>query len=268
MSGPSLETRKRWREQAQGVCLEFVSRDERGEPITYWGRSSFNVRAARVAALALLHLADEQAVFEDWTRSKGLGPESGHKFALDEWGRLYGPARVGMRGFNEQHDNFTAAGWTVAIPSILDELVPVYKRHGGGWPGRLAREWPGDSRAPMGRSLARLGRRVLESLEGQPDECERCKGGGWVRESGFVDEEATAAREDVHRGSVCEAMPGLYEWLQHCPDCHGTGDNLQGYLPEVEETAQERWKAGRSRHRQLITPPGEDDLLPPAADGP
>ena len=215
--------------------------------------SPFSVRRAREAARALLPLAEEQSVFEDWTRARGMGPENREPgaFALDEW--FYFSPKFRWSAVD--------GGWAVAeSPVTVDgvEFFPaVTLADAGGWPGKLASEWsrercpnrceptpeaaaddterwhgPDDSvcergwvpsgrdrRAPMGRSLARLGRRVLEALEGQPDECEACDGEGWW---------------------VIGGLDGSPPEREGCPDCHGTGDNLRGELPKVVETRQER----------------------------
>ncbi len=186
----------------------------------------FDVRVVRAAALELVALEDVQAVFEDWTRARGLGPENRGPGAFK--------LEVSCAGCY-QNDRLNAG-------SILEEEPCPWCHAPGGWPGKLAREWPGDSRAPMGRALARLGRRVLEVLEGQPDECESCGGSG-ESESSIV--EALTAAVGVS-GTITLTGSGD-DVIVSCPDCHGTGANLRGRLPPVEMTARERFEAGAAR---------------------
>lgn len=71
----------------------------------------------------------------------------------------------------------------------------------------------GDRRADIvtAPARARLARRVLDALEGQPSECEECEGDGVV----------VVFDED-------ESGPVFLE--DACPDCRGTGHNLRGVL--------------------------------------
>lgn len=176
------------------------------------GALAFDVHAAREASLALVALEDEQAVFEDWCRERGMGPEnrSRRAFSPDQW--AYGWTRG-------EDDALTKRGFTRsdAVVSFDDAsyAYPYVRPSRGGWPGKLAREWPGDRRAPMGRTLAKLGRAVLRALEGQPSECQNPK---------------------------CEAGQRTYSvgGPVECSICHGTGHNLRGCLPEVEPSPQLR----------------------------
>jgi hypothetical protein len=151
------------------------------------GHVLFDVHAVRGAALGLIALEDEQAVFEDWCRLRGLGPE------------------------NRKPGAFTECGCCT-----------------GGWPGKLAREWPGDNRAPMGRSLARLGRRVLGAIEGQPSACGRC------------------SFEHNGESDFSGITTSIHGWFV-CPDCKGTGHNLRGTLPPLEWSPAARRKGFEAR---------------------
>jgi len=159
---------------------------------------AIDVHAAREHAKTLVALADEQAVFEDWTRAKGLGPENREPGAFDPC---------------------TGCVWCAGMEGRC-----LIGERDGGWPGKLAREWPGDSRAPMGRSLARLGQRILDMLEGQPSTCQGCSGRG-TKDSGPLSFDRLMDGTSLS----WEAMfPGP------CEDCHGTGHNLAGKLPAQE----------------------------------
>lgn len=152
----------------------------------------FDVTLARAHARELVALEAEQGRFEAWTRSLGCGPETGVAWAWRESG-----------GFGE---------WT--------ELGP-------GWPGQLAQEWPGDSRAPMGRSLARRGRLILAALEDQPDKCEACNGSGLC---------------------TLSMLSRPHAKDHSCLRCNGSGHNLRGFLPPVEWPSVVRRKVADSAH--------------------
>ena len=207
---------------------------------------NFNVRAAREAARALLPLEAEQAVFEDWTRARGMGPENRELGAFAGWVHwTYAKSFAERLAFEMRgYDWMGGKVWREADGCMWFPMVKGVDL--GGWPGKQAREWPGDRRAPMGRSLARLGRRVLEALEGQPDGCERCDGLGGLIEgecSWVPSRPIPPTQRPVVGAAVCTPEP--FE----CPDCHGTGDNLRGHLPEVECTAQEQDRHERCRPR-------------------
>jgi hypothetical protein len=89
-----------------------------------------------------------------------------------------------------------------------------------------------DPRAPMGRTLARLGRDLLAALEGQPSECQArgCHGGRLNSEP---------------------LIQVTHDALPPCPDCHGTGHNLRGVLPAVEVPAARRRKGYEARRGQV-----------------
>jgi hypothetical protein len=197
------------------------------------GSQLFDVARARAYADELIALELEHTVFVEWTQTQGKGPDNRERGAFV--------------------DVETDADWSEVAPG---RDIGIPRR--GGWPGKLAREWgtvpceackgkrgsmapdyrpevfglalpaeswrwcepckgtgrtpkPGaDRRAPQGRSLARVGRRLLAALEGQPDECL-----GWCWSG--------------------DSSPGAVP-VKDCPDCHGTGHNLRGVMPEVEVT--------------------------------
>lgn len=145
------------------------------------GSIAFDVAAVREYATALVALAEDQDAFEAWARERGLGPENREPGAFVAKGWRCRACGAAMRNGDDDSacracDNLDVTGddW------IESEFC-------GGWPGNLAREWAvlgNDSRAPMGRSLARLGQRILDMLEGecwwapsakrQPSECTGC----------------------------------------------------------------------------------------------
>ena len=206
---------------------------------------SIDVAAAREHALELRALADEQAVFEEWTQTKGRGPGNREAGAFDsnwsdarergeailECGECGGHGMVNM-GHGDVQDCPADCYYGQA-------RVP----HRGGWPGKLAREWADSfvcnvcddgwvrypteyalpkgrclrcrterkrrTQAPMGRALARLGQHILDALEGQPGGCQ---------------------------ADGCER--GHLEWGGEinpvCLACNGSGHNLRGTLPPIE----------------------------------
>jgi len=175
-----------------GTCsrVEYI---ERG--------GTFDVHAAREHASKLVALDDEQHVFEQWCL---------------EWGWLA--------------DKRVFGRWCDACLGYVRPGGPCGACDGsgilaGGWPGKLARQWPGDRRAPMGRSYARLGRRILAALEGQPSACQSC--GGWGKPS-------TQMRGD-HVAHVLRRgpLPVLAALMRPCATCDGTGRNLRGALPPI-----------------------------------
>lgn len=134
----------------------------------------FDVHAARAYGERLLAMADEYEVFADWTRARGRGPE---------------------------------------------DFI------NGRWPGPMAREYTRYLRScdasvatnkvgfANGKIMAKLGRRLLSALEGQPSECQTCEGHGQL--DGFVD------------GEFAYGAP------LECQSCQGTGHNLSGTLPPM-----------------------------------
>jgi hypothetical protein len=227
MSGQAKRSRWRYLTRRREALARLLARDPRMPRISAGGdighgfaasildgSAHFGVHAARELAHSLIALEDEQAEFEDWCRFEhGLGPENREPgaFVLDMW-FYFTPVCV---------ERAREGGWLVSDSPVTiggrawhPAVTPAGR---GGWPGKLAREWPGDSRAPMGRTLAKLGRDLLEALEGQPSECQ-------------ADECSEGLLPYDGEGEFCGFGP--------CPDCHGTGHNLRGVLPAVEVSVQ------------------------------
>jgi hypothetical protein len=253
MSGQAKRSRWRYLTRRRGALARLLARDPRMPRISAGGdighgfaasildgSAHFGVHAARELARRLIALEDEQAVLEDWTRARGLGPENREPGAFGVLGwecnvcGLQQPDSYD-EGCDRCGANNSALGWSGLR---------------GGWPGKLAREYadamtyeccgswrrevfvhdPGPCdeckdrharlrRAPMGRTMAKLGRDLLEALEGQPSECQ-------------ADECSEGLLPYDGEGEFCGFGP--------CPDCHGTGHNLRGVLPRVPVTPQLR----------------------------
>lgn len=216
------------------------------------GSARFDVHAARELAQRMVAMADEQAVFEDWCRDRGLGPEASHWRDWHDFDRDGLPRRP--------------PGWPGNLArEYADAMVKCNTCLGGeGW---LEPAWPEDpwtrcpacrdarkrfTMAPMGRSVARVGQRLLDMLDGndpgkpgcawapsappQPSECQTC--GGWVQ--------ATAKLAEAQAGPR-PPDPVVVDMLQPCPDCKGTGHNLRGFVPMM------RARPG-TRPRSLASP--------------
>jgi hypothetical protein len=119
-----------------------------------------------------------------------------------------------------------------------------------------------------GVALARLGRRLLDAIDGQPSECPSCDGaGGSAVLSGsgpvppqfaslaLLDAAARARRraigalELVHEGDAWEVRTV-------CEDCRGTGHNLAGVLPPITYSPQVR--AAMVDALEALSEPGEN----------
>jgi hypothetical protein len=228
----------------------------------------FDVHAARELALSMVSMADEQAVFEDWCESLG-------------W--MANPLVFGSECPECQPrpavERTLPSGAMVVAACSRCAMYPLGPRTGivpGGWPGKLAQQWPGKPSAAMGRSIARVGQRLLDTLDGrcpwapnaapQPSKCGSCLGLGTLPappsdSDGLAvdilpDGDDVAAFQDLAQGEDSGSDEDLgvsddaSEWgshthsrraLQRCPDCRGTGHNLRGYLPAIE------WPACASR---------------------
>lgn len=91
--------------------------------------------------------------------------------------------------------------------------------------GRTRIKGRNSAAANGGAALIRQGRRLLAAIEGQPSECRRCLSNGYVL---------------GRPGAGDEWIPDMTR--TQCPDCHGTGHNLSGTLPQVEHSAAARRK--------------------------
>lgn len=248
-------TRKRWREQVARLIAEAVGEDIRqcsacgcrwrihpnrgGSSLADGAQRScqrcehgrtedlppapFDVAKAREYGERLVALAEHFEVFADWCRERGKGPENDEQGAFDKT--------------------------TLMVADGLGGAIP-YRPLRGGWPGPLARaygweeckacEGRGGFNRPTfvercetcngrrrtrkpgippgfanGRALARLGRRLLAALEGQPSEC---RAFGCMR------------GQELFEGS-----DGV-DHVRACPTCRGTGHNLGGVLPAVGDS--------------------------------
>jgi hypothetical protein len=143
------------------------------------------------------------------------------------------------------------ADWRLANPHLCPTASP------------LARGVTGH-----GLDHARLGQRILDMLEGQPSECQRC-----IPETASLEQcimaavkagrrakaTATGVRQVLHIGHrlrcyLVAARAGVatdeslwdrlnetvscldvgFDTRHECPDCKGTGHNLRGVLPDIE----------------------------------
>lgn len=205
------------------------------------GSIAFDVAVVREHARGLVALADEQERFEAWTRERGLGPENREPGAFGGWDIDDCPDCNGAG---------MLVGWENDVQDCDCYQGKVREPARGGWPGNLAREWAAlghDRRAPMGRSLARLGQRILDMLDGdcwwapsaerQPSECQHpaCLsgrtmlvniGGGQIRR-------CAPPSPDIVPSGHSRGLPGERS-VEDCPDCQGTGHNLRGILPPLE----------------------------------
>jgi hypothetical protein len=234
----------RWREQAARLLIRTGAAMRYGEhlPRRVPRVETFDVHAAREHAESMIAMADEQAMFEDWCRAPGLPPPG-----------IMEPVHPGGLGPENREP-----GAFVVSNEWLDDTeawAPVDVPKRGGWPGKLARKWPGPASAAMGRSAARVGQRLLDMLDGhcawapsaeaQPSECQRCNGWGVRRNADYGDPE-------------------------DCPSCHGTGHNLRGVVPPIEWSPQIRnrhqdalfgW--GADEHSSWLSELSGDELLAP-----
>jgi hypothetical protein len=152
-------------------------------------RETFDVHAARELGERMVAQAAEHEIFVDWTMDRGLGPDNRERgaFVFDRWAYAWtDAARCEMIGHGwecgEPMARTTAACWRRfdqdpehPTPVRSGSVWPMVKRCRGGWPGTQAREWArnGHKRsAPMGRTLARQGQRLLEF------KCKDCHGTG------------------------------------------------------------------------------------------
>lgn len=138
--------------------------------------------------------------------------------------------------------------------------------------GRGYQPKPGaDRRAPMGKSLARQGRRLLDMLDGrgeyahaeaQPSECQACADGSrWRCVYTQYSDDETKARDAAlaypGKTMVRRESPGSWSVDKlDCPDCQGTGHNLQGRLPPVEVPGERTATRACPRGQHLA--PGEE----------
>jgi hypothetical protein len=235
------------------------------------GSVMFDVHAARTYVERLLAEGEQACatwdVFIDWCRDQGLGPESmagttkrgrdestfspgGWPFGLAAaWAR--GPGRVVCKRC-EGRGSVTAP-YKVGYygPDIID--CPKCEST-----GLVAgpRPQPGDAQGRMGRLL-------LAALDGQPSECQACKGLPTVTPEGHTYlRQGTPNTSGVYYVHSMRCPCGLSESETmvvqgDCASCHGTAHNLGGVLPEIEWPAAVRrkivdgWDAIRGTAREV-----------------
>lgn len=210
-----VRTLTRWREQvARLIALaEPVSEHLRGGDIErsvmkgrgalILGGGSFDVALTRAYAERLIaegeRLELERAVFADWTRTRGMGPENREPgaFVLDQWSYVHTlPVR----------DRLVALGWDAGTRVLIGAtwVWPMALRLSGGWPGPLAREWGTVRCEACEGNGARIGTGA----------CRACGGEGGQLDDGERDQWAK-----------CEACDGQCgrETLVRCKPCKGRG---------------------------------------------
>jgi hypothetical protein len=233
--GPKrIRAMQRHRRSVERMITESLPPDDTNSSLDTlaFGRT-FDVHAAREYGRRLVAMADEQAVFEDWTRAQGLGPDNRERGAFVAPGCLHCPAPGSIKGAAECR-RACDCGY-------------------GGWPGKLARAYAkiGAKRsAAAGRTLARAGQRLLDMLDMldgrcswaprapvQPSECQECAGDGSTH---YV---------DPYDGHIEDVS---------CRYCRGTGHNLAGVVPPIE------WSPAVRRRLADMPVPGP---VPPAFEG-
>jgi hypothetical protein len=149
-------------------------------------------------------------------------------------------------------------------PDALAVLADWREETGGTLP---VTDFPGRPRGGHDLAFTRPARRLLDTLDGrcpwapsagaQPDACLTCRGpdcpplgmtvadvrGGHVAVApGLHVDWVTCQGLTVvgYDGRRREASVGT-AWTGPCPDCQGTGRNLSGYLPPVEDAPQSKW---------------------------
>jgi hypothetical protein len=266
--------RVRWREQAARLVVTALwpGASEPGRR-AHAGRYSagsvtFDVALVRAYCERLVaegeRLAAERDVFADWTRTRGKGPECRDTFGDGECGHCLGS---GKEGFGRQGRRLFNGG--PCKPCKGSGRVHA------GWPGPLAREYGWERcESCEGKGAEVVGERVpCGPGDGyvwhvhSRTRCSVCKGRGRTRKhgvpAGFANGDAIArtarrlldtldgrcpwAPSAKAQALTCLTCRGLGA-LTHrtltaspvrrpCDDCHGTGHNLSGVLPEVEHPA-------------------------------
>jgi hypothetical protein len=216
------------------------------------GTGRFDVALARAYGERMLADADmldeQRATFVEWTKSRGLGPDSRlHNATCTRHAPMCQRCDRGTPGCDMRHG---PGGWPW-------DLRGMYAVQHGALDHRVA---------SGGAGLRRLGCRLLAALEGQPSGCQRaaCRSGfidvGWVStgiEEGLYysrdvcEEQAEALGR--RNGTVAEVREHLGRWRIHerktCPMCRGTGHNLAGVLAPVAPSPQQRRKDARRQPR-------------------
>jgi hypothetical protein len=280
----------------------------RGNEIT------FDVHEARELGEQFVTMEAEAEVFADWTRDRGLGPENRERgtfvsvetdadWTEPEPHRHVGvPRRGGWPGKLAREYGWECCSSCEGKGRCRSVDCSVCNGRCGRWDNTAIDQWyrceacdgsgqglarckdcKGRGRVRKhgvslgfanGKTLARLGRRLLTAIEGQPSECQSCIGENTTIESAIeavrriVRERYSSTRVPsetitiaIHRKTyellsmtrAREWMGGDHPWLAvlsavhrvkfeivECKVCCGTGHNLRGRLPASEVSIQTR----------------------------
>lgn len=266
MASKEARTAERHREQVARLVALVLTED--WSPVTrplrvgdlvpsILGGSHFDIAAVRAYGEWLItegeRLELERAVFADWTRTQGKGPENRERGAFvsvetdadwvtrDDWehGRL--PADL-----DEERMAFLRSVFDRATPNPKPEdAAAIAKR--GGWPGPLAREW-GTVRceACEGRGRTRGCERCVHGIAPDVDadgrelaggercrscpRCKPCKGRGYVK---HPKREAAAANGGAHLIRMGQRLLEAIEGQpSECQACHGLGERYVVHAPD------------------------------------
>lgn len=236
------------------------------------GQEHFDVDAARSAAGRMLAQAErdlaELEVFKDWCRERGLGPDC----------RLVHAFRDCLEGCGAASDKRGECDTMTHLPECEDQgqggwpgiLAREYARKRcpnkckfydgrrlysvrAGDPGETVAVFRpcttcddgwvphGDRRAEIvtAPARARVARRVLDALKGQPSKCTNCDGRGetgpaWEASLGALLTVADTPGVRIVGEGERERMAEVGEQVRApCESCRGTGHNIRGVLPPI-----------------------------------
>jgi len=159
-------------------------------------------------------------VYMDWLRSQGWEDAPWPPRALIRW-------RPDPPTFSYAEDLAHRRAWAesghVRVECTFCDggTSPVWDSTGRDVPCPRCRDrgWlPGKRPRMDGAALVRLGSRLLAALEGQPSECQACRGRG----------------KRMHRTPTVAMMGPTAPHFGPCEDCRGTGHNLAGVLAPID----------------------------------
>ncbi len=278
-----VQSRIRWREQAAriiardpahfGVHLVGVSAgcDDDVQGLLD-GDLAFDVARVRAHADRMIfggeRASETWAVFVDWCRDQGLGPEScrsgwpGDLTAA--WAR--GPGRVECPSCDNPGTR-TLSSWRACVTEAeaqqaasewqAEGHVPEVEANPDSntypWRVTAVRHVPCDAcdgaglvegpRPQPGDAQIRMGRRLLAAIDGQPNSCQHCIGLPQAPPEGHTYlRRGTPATSGVYYVHSLQCPCGASEnetmvVRSDCAHCHGTSNNLDGFLPPA------RWPA-------------------------